>query len=74
LVDSNSGNNICQIAPIDKLKNAEGSRKTIVPIDTNTNEENNNNNSDNEVAPLLMEILATHAQTGLPPAYIPKDE
>ena len=72
LIDPNSGNNICQISPINKTKNAEGSRKTILPprgID-----ENKLNDGDDEIAPLLLEILATQAQTGLPPAYIPKDE
>jgi hypothetical protein len=71
LVDVNSGKNICQISPVNKTQNGDGSRKLFNPheeikvIDVDDN---------GEVAPLLMEILATQAQTGLPPAYIPKDE
>lgn len=70
LVDPSNGKNICQISPINKLKNAEGTRKVFSPIEKNVEEKV----CDEEMAPLLLEILATQAQTGLPPAYTPKDE
>jgi transposase InsO family protein len=71
LVDDNSGKNICQISPVNKTKNGDGSRKLFNPHDEKKVIEVD---GEGEVAPLLLEILATQAQTGLPPAYIPKDE
>ncbi len=72
LIDINSGQNICQISPINKIKNAEGTRKIIPILEDGAAKINLKNESD-ELAPLLIEILATQAETGLPPAYEPKD-
>ena len=72
LIDANSGKNICQISPTDKTKNAEGSRK-VIPAFGEETVEMKFENVGQEIPPLLIEILATQAATGLPPAYEPKD-
>ena len=72
LIDANSGKDICQISPTDKTKNAEGSRK-VIPAFGEETVEMKFENVGQEIPPLLIEILATQAATGLPPAYEPKD-
>jgi len=56
-----------RIFPLDKVKNAEGIRR---PLDTVPEE----TPSPSGIAPLLRKLMADYAETGLPPAYIPKEE
>ena len=71
LVDPDTDAPLACLLPQDKVKNASGRRKTI--------------QSDDHVAPtsqsfndpmpaLLRKWLADYAATGLPPAYLPKEE
>jgi putative transposase len=69
LADPKTGTILCRVFPQDKLKNAEGHRAvrekpltTPVPA------------APGGMAPLLQKLLAQYAVTGLPPAYLPKDE
>ena len=69
LVDERTSTLLAKIYPQDKVKNAEGVRKTITPLmdfpATDTNAD--------PYPPLLRKLLADYAATGLPPAYIPME-
>ena len=66
LVDARSSAVLCAVHPLDKSANADGQRRRLdrlgpdlSPIAPTT------------MAPLLRQLLAEHAATGLPPAYLP---
>lgn len=65
LVDDRSGELLCSLYPIDKLKNADGLRRVIVPPNTENREVTS------EDPPLLKKIIEEYSATGLPPAYLP---
>jgi hypothetical protein len=71
LVDPATDTLLATLLPQDKTKNASGKRrliqsdeKTVQPIPS----------SNKPLPALLRKMLADHAVTGLPPAYIPKEE
>jgi hypothetical protein len=71
-VDERTDILLAKIYPQDKTKNAHGHRRTLDPL----SEERLpvvKNDSD-PVPPLLRKLMADYAATGLPPAYIPKEE
>lgn len=68
LVDPRSGDVLTALWPLDKTRNADGRRRTLQPTDA-TNEEAPA--PAGGVAPLLKDLLARYAATGLPPAYLP---
>ncbi len=68
LVDPRSGDVLAPLWPLDKTKNADGRRRTL-PSATATTEEIPA--PAGGVAPLLKDLLARYAATGLPPAYLP---
>jgi len=66
LVDARSGALLCAVHPLDKSANADSQRRRLdavgpdlSPIVPTT------------MAPLMRQLLAEHAATGLPPAYLP---
>ena len=71
-VDSHTGAVLCRLYPQDKTSNASGLRRALDPV------------SDEppapapapatRMAPLLAKLIAERAASGLPPAYLPKDE
>lgn len=69
VIDSRSGHEVAAIHPIDKAKNASGIRKRIedpvvlTPIRDTT-----------ELPPLLQKYMNEYGETGLVPAYLPKDD
>jgi transposase InsO family protein len=68
LVDRNTGNLLARIYPQDKQKNANGLRKprkvpAALPENTPIAD---------PIPPLLRKILSDYAESGLPPAYLPK--
>ena len=68
LVDPRSGIHLATLLPLDKARNAERIRRVLAPAE-----------SDQPVkpvgiAPLLRALMADYAATGLPPAYLPKDD
>lgn len=69
MVDPRTGNILCRVYPQDKIRNADGHRRRIEPISCGPTELPRN-----EMAPLLKKLLAEYAATGLPPAYVPKNE
>lgn len=76
LVDERTGVALCRLFPLDKAKNADGRRRTISPIDPHDGDRNREMESTREpgLAPLLRQLMADYAATGLPPAYLPKDD
>jgi transposase InsO family protein len=67
LIDQRTGVVLCPLYPIDKTRNADGRRRTLAPLaagdDTRV--------PSSGMAPLLAELIADYAASGLPPAYLP---
>jgi len=70
LVDERSGNVLCRLLPQNKLQNASGLRRTRDP-DT---KEPPAAPPDTDIPPLLKKLMNEQSDSGLPPAYLPKDE
>ncbi len=70
IVDPKTGGPLVRLLPQDKTKNASGLRRTINPSAT----ADNANLKDKRMPALLQKWLADYAATGLPPAYLPKEE
>jgi putative transposase len=68
LVDAGSGAVLCPLRPLDKAANADGQRRRLEPVNVDPPPV-----SPPGIAPLLRQLLAEHAATGLPPAWIPAD-
>ena len=74
LVDPRTSNNIGSIYPQDKTKNAGGIRRTIKPVLQTTDGLSPDSLQTQPIPPLLRKLLADYAATGLPPAYLPREE
>ena len=68
LVDERHGNILCPIYPLDKSANAEGERRALESVSPSPIQA-----SEPGIAPLLRQLMADYAATGLPPAYLPTD-
>jgi transposase InsO family protein len=64
LIEPRSGQLLCTVRPIDKAANAEGIRR---PVESTRNPPT----PATGIAPLLKQMIADYAATGLPPAYLP---
>jgi len=70
LADPTTGAILCRLYPLDKARNAQGQRaprQSMVPPESTPTPPAG-------MAPLLQKIIHDYATTGLPPAYLPKDE
>lgn len=74
LLDGRTGSNIGQIYPLDKAKNARGGRRTLAPVLSPAGATESGPLRVKPIPPLLRELLSDYAATGLPPAYLPKEE
>ena len=81
LLDERSGQLLCRLYPQDKQRNASGMRAPLEPLANSPTaaeppERGAVINTDHlsTSAPLLQKLLAQQGATGLPPAYLPKDE
>ena len=72
LVDQGSKNLLARIYPQDKIKNSQGYRRTLQPVAEQALEAVKDDSD--PIPPLLRKLLTDYAATGLPPAYIPKEE
>ena len=68
LVDAHTGSVLCPVRPLDKSANADGQRRALTPVGADLTPL-----PPTGIAPLLTQLLAEYAATGLPPAYLPKD-
>jgi hypothetical protein len=66
LVDPRTGAILCPVKPLDKSANANGQRRHLVPVSADLSPL-----PPLGIAPLLRQLLAEYAATGLPPAYLP---
>lgn len=66
LIDSRNGCILCAIHPLDKAANAQAIRRVLVPAPAPTSPK-----PASGIAPLLKQMMADYAATGLPPAYLP---
>jgi putative transposase len=69
LVDPDTDAPLAQLFPQDKTKNASGNRRIIQPVETLAPIV-----TDKPLPALLRKWMADYAATGLPPAYLPKEE
>ena len=72
LVDPKEGQVVAEIYPMDKANNSRGLRRQL-DSEPDTVQCASSDKQDS-IPPLLRNILATYAATGLPPAYIPKSD
>ena len=60
---------LARLFPLDKIQNATGIRR---PLETVPDPDQAP--APSGISPLLRKLMADYAETGLPPAYIPKEE
>lgn len=70
LVDERTGNPLARIFPQDKTKNASGQRRGLDPEAGDIPKDNETES----IPPLLSQLLTDYAATGMPPAYLPRNE
>jgi putative transposase len=70
LVDGRNGTHLATLLPLDKLKNADRKRRVLAPATQRPAPAD----KPAGMAPLLRALMAEYAATGLPPAYLPKDD
>jgi len=69
LIDARSGQILTPIRPLDKAANADAPRRRVDPSTSATSAM-----PATGIAPLLKQMIADYAATGLPPAYVPTPE
>jgi transposase InsO family protein len=79
LLDERSGQLLCRLYPQDKERNAQGVRRALEPLEAAPSEVKQAPAAETApragpLAPLLAKLMAKQAATGLPPAYLTKDE
>ena len=80
LVDPQTGTVLCRLFPQDKAANASGLRRSLQPIATEPGKPSPPSPAPPSpapargIGPLLERMIDRQAATGLPPAYLPKDE
>jgi hypothetical protein len=72
--DPKDGQIIRRLYPLNKVRNADGLRSPKAPLSPEQTQNSALEASDGQIAPLLRKLIAEYAATGLPPAYLPKDE
>jgi len=70
LVDERDGTPLCRLFPLDRARNADGRRRSLEPAA----EAVEGSEPPSGMAPLLEQLIADYAATGLPPAYLPQIE
>jgi putative transposase len=72
LVDSHTGTVLCRLFPQNKAANASGQRRSLQPVIVKPVPPSPP--PARGIGPLLARMIDRQAATGLPPAYLPKDE
>jgi len=63
---------LCTIYPLDKERHGDGCRRSLAPLDDPLPD--SESRASPGIAPLLKRLMADYAATGLPPAYLAKNE
>lgn len=71
LMDETTGIALDRLYPLDRARNAEGVRR---PLQTPPTPPVATTGGPTGMAPLLRQLMAEYAATGLPPAYIPQED
>lgn len=71
MVDDRTSSVLCRVYPQDKTKNANAQRRTLEPVSA---ERAAPATPRPAMAPLLQKLMAERIATGLPPAYLTKEE
>ena len=74
LVDDRSGQLLCRLYPQDKTRNTTGIRAALEPLAASQPSSRPPPAQPGQPAPLLEKLMRERAATGLPPAYLPKNE
>ena len=75
LVDPRSGAYLAAILPLDKTANADGLRRVVTTTAATAAAPASEPAAPSSgIAPHLRQLMAQYAATGLPPAYLPKDD
>ena len=69
IVDARTGNLLAPLYPLDRAANADGRRRVLGPVDDGPVAPTGTG-----MAPLLRQLIADYDRSGLPPAYLPKQE
>lgn len=69
LIDARTATVLCPIHPVNKSVNASGQRRRLNPVGTELS-----SLTPTGLPALMRELLAEHAATGVPPAYLPTPE
>ena len=72
LADPHTGTVLCRLFPQDKARNASGLRRSVQPLPAEP--VTSASPPARGIGPLLERMIERQAATGLPPAYLPKDE
>ena len=67
-----TGNLLAPMYPLDRTKNADGLRRVIGPVAGSDSDVATSTKTG--MAPLLRQLITAYDRSGLPPAYLPKDE
>lgn len=71
MVDARTDTLLTRLYPVDKARNADGIRRRLEPVASQSPVEPEMRSNDG-MAPLLRKLIEDYAATGLPPAYLPK--
>jgi putative transposase len=71
LIDARTGQILCPVRPLDKAANADALRRRLDPMAMTPDQ---SAMPATGIAPLLKQMMADYAATGLPPAYLPTAE
>jgi transposase InsO family protein len=69
LLDERTDTVLARLLPLDKARNADAVRRRVEPLPATQAPA-----ASSGIAPLLRKLMAEYAATGLPPAYIPKED
>ena len=72
LIDPHNNTQLSTLYPQDKSANAEALRRILSPQSQDEHTLQAATTTPTGIAPLLKELMAEYAATGLPPAYLPK--
>lgn len=73
LVDEHRGVVLAALYPLDRTANADG-RRSVVALPSPSTVTEDGQKAATELPPLLKQILEEYSATGMPPAYLPKNQ